>query len=56
MSFTFALISKYQEYMLRVYKVEISDSQAQLDLGSLSNLYLAFTKPDSESVQKQSSK
>jgi hypothetical protein len=50
--FSQKLLNKYQKYMLRKYNVEISDSQAQLNLDSLSNLYLAFTKPDSESVRK----
>jgi len=54
MLFSAELISEYQEYMLRVHGVEVSDSQAQIDLSNLSGLYLAFTKPDSESVQRQS--
>jgi hypothetical protein len=40
--FSIKLISKYKEYMLKKHNVEISDSQAQLDLKSLSNLYVAF--------------
>ncbi len=56
MRFTVKLVTKYQDYMFRQYKVAISDSQAQLDLESLSGLYLAFTKSDGEIVQKQSLK
>ncbi len=50
------LVCKYQEYMLSKHNVEISDAQAQLNLDSLSNLYLAFIKPDDETFQKQSLK
>ncbi len=56
MTFSSELVSKYQKYMLRVHKVEIPDSQAQLDLKSLSNLYLLFTESNEEYVQRQSSR
>ncbi len=49
--FSEKLVLKYQEYMLREHNVVISDSQAQLNLESLSTLYLAFTEPDGESVR-----
>lgn len=54
MQYSKELVSKYQEYMLWRYGVEISDDKAQLDLDSLSGLYLAFTKPSGESVLKLS--
>lgn len=56
MNYSKNLLSKYQEYMLKRHDVEISDSQAQLNLASLANLYLAFTKSDDDSVLKQSLK
>lgn len=56
MEFSEKLISKYKEYMLRKHNVVISDTQAQLNLCSLSTLYLAFTKSDDGSFQKQSLK
>ena len=54
MQFSSELMLKYKEYMLRIHKVEITDSQAQLDLASLSGLYVAFAKALNESAQKQS--
>jgi hypothetical protein len=51
-NFSLELISKYQEYMLKAYRIEISDSKAQLDLESLSSLYLSFSKVMDEDVQK----
>lgn len=56
MKFSQVLKSKYQEYMLRKHNVVISDTEAQLNLDSLSSLYLAFTKSDDERAQKQSLK
>jgi hypothetical protein len=44
MQFSSELISKYQEYMLKLHDIEISDSQAQLDLKSLSNLLFLITE------------
>lgn len=54
LEFSSALVSKYQEYMLRKHNVSISDSQTQLDLDSLSNLYLLFSKQDNEISREQS--
>lgn len=55
MEFSADLISKYREYMFRVHKAEIYESQAQLDSKNLSNLQFLITEFNEDYAQRQSS-